>query len=96
MPVIPHLINECLNKLQYEENVKWPEIEKEFIQSDKSKIIVQINGKKKAILELNKGMEEQNIIKIINENKLLEKFIKNKKILKIIYIKEKIINIILN
>ena len=95
MPVAPHLINECLHKVHSSNNVKWPEVEKEFIQSDKSNIVVQINGKKRAILEIDRGTEEQDIIKTINKNKLLEKYIENKKILKTIYVKDKIINIII-
>ena len=95
MPVAPHLINECLHKVHSSNIVKWPEVEKEFIQSDKSNIVVQINGKKRAILEIDRGTEEQDIIKTINKNKLLEKYIENKKILKTIYVKDKIINIII-
>ena len=95
MPVAPHLINECLHKVHSSNNVKWPEVEKEFIQSDKSNIVVQINGKKRAILEIDRGTEEQDIIKTINKNKLLEKYIENKKILRTIYVKDKIINIII-
>jgi leucyl-tRNA synthetase len=63
MPVTPHLINECLHKIYYDNNVKWPEVEKEFIQSNKSNIVIQINGKKRAILEIIRGTEERDILK---------------------------------
>ena len=95
MPVTPHLINECLHKIHSDINFKWPKVEKEFIQSDKSNIVVQINGKKRALLEINRGTEEKDIIKTINKNKFLEKYIKDKKLLKTIYVKDKIINLII-
>ena len=96
MPVTPHLANECINKIDHNVIVKWPIVQKEFVESDKSNVVIQINGKKRALIKTIKGVEEKEIIKKINEEKLIEKFIKNKKILKTIYIKDKIINIIVN
>ena len=62
--------------------------------SIKSNNVIQINGKKRGILEIIRGTEEREILNRINKNKLLKKYIENKKILKTIYVKEKIINII--
>ena len=94
MPVIPHLISECLNKIGNKNNIKWPEVNKELIKSDKLNIAVQINGKKRTIIEIKRDTEEKEVLEKINENELINKYIKNKKIIKIIYVKNKIINII--
>ena len=48
-PVIPHLANECLNNIT-KENLKWPKVKKEFLESDEKEIVIQINGKKEVIL----------------------------------------------
>ena len=47
MPVIPHLANECLLKLDYTKTTKWPEIEKKYLNKEEYEIVIQVNGKKK-------------------------------------------------
>ena len=95
MPVIPHMANECLEKLENKDTVKWPKIEKKYIENDKTTIAIQVNGKKRGLISANKDIEEQVILSEIKERKLIEKYIKDKKIFKVIYVKNKIINIII-
>jgi len=95
-PVIPHLVCECLEKIDSNKKIKWPEVEKKFISSDKLNLVIQINGKKRAIIETVRGMKEEKILELIKNNKLIDKYIVNKKINKIIYVKDKIINIIIS
>ena len=75
--------------------IKWPEVEKEFINNEINNIVVQINGKKRSIITTNTEMDEKTILKKIQEDRLVEKYIDGKKILKTIYVKNKIINIII-
>ena len=58
--------------------------------------MVQINRKKRNIIETSENLEEDILINKIKNIKELEKFFSNKKILKTIYIKNKLINIILS
>ena len=46
MPITPHLSSECLSEISNNNDFKWPEIKKEFLEKDLNKIIIQINGKK--------------------------------------------------
>ena len=57
--------------------------------------MVQINGKKRAIIDSKINITEEELIKIIKQKKELEKFIAGKNIFKSIYIKDKLINLIL-
>ena len=95
MPVMPHLSSECLQKIKKNNEIKWPEVEKEFIKNEINNIVVQINGKKRSIISNNTEMDEKTILKKIQEDRLVEKYIDGKKILKTIYVKNKIINIII-
>ena len=95
MPVIPHIINECLEKIKEKEDVMWPKVDKKFIHSDKCNIVVQINGKKRSLLSVEKNLEEKIIMEKIHNDKSLDKYFLEKKILKTIYIKDKIINLII-
>ncbi len=94
-PVIPHLSSECLNIFGLEKNLNWPKVDEKYLKSDERIIVIQINGKKRNIITITKEMEEKELIAKIKEMKLVDKYIDNKKISKIIYVKNKLINIII-
>ena len=51
--------------------------------------------KKRSIIEINKGLDEQSVIEKSKEDKSVEKYLLGKKIHKTIYIKDKILNFII-
>ena len=95
LPVIPHLASECLEKIDKKTEIKWPIINKKFIKSDKSNIVIQINGKKRSIISVESGMREKEILEKIKNDKLVDKYISGKNIFKSIYVQDKIINLII-
>ena len=94
-PFIPHLSNECLEILQCKTSTKWPQVDQKNI-SQEIKLAVQVNGKTRDILVIDKNLDENNINKIVYENSKAKKYIDNKKIKRTIFIKNKIINYIIN
>ena len=96
MPVIPHIINECLKTINEKKDITWPDVKKEFIEDDEVNIVIQVNGKKRSIISVEKNLEEKKLLQKIKNSKLIEKYNENKKISKTIYVKNKIINIIIN
>ena len=94
-PVIPHLTNECLLNIT-SENFVWPQVKKEFLETNVKEIVIQINGKKRGNITINKKSEENEILAKIKELDIIQKYIKGKKISKTIYVKERLINIIVN
>ena len=96
LPITPHIANECLERIRIsKEDIKWPEITKEFIENKTSKVVIQINGKKRSIIEVEKNLDENSIINKIKSDKLVDKYIAEKEIFKTIYIKDRIINFII-
>jgi len=95
MPVIPHITNECLEKIDEKKEIKWPSVKKEFIENDKVNIVIQVNGKKRSIMTVEKNLEEKVLIQKIKQDKLIDKYTENKEIIRTIYIKDKIINVII-
>ena len=98
MPFLPHFASECLNELSVDPilNKDWPKINSKLLKSDMVNIVVQINGKKREILEIKNDSSEEEILKLIQNNKNLEKFLENKKVLKKVFIKNRLINLIIN
>ena len=94
LPVIPHFANECIETLQSKEKVSWPSFDKNLIEENMITIVVQINGKKRGILNSVKNISEENLMKLIISEEKLNKYLINEQIKKKIYIKDKLINII--
>ena len=69
-PILPHLISECLMDIKRDSEISWPLSQKEFLKEKYVNIVIQINGKKKSLIKIEKD---------IDENKLLENVKKIKK-----------------
>jgi leucyl-tRNA synthetase len=95
LPIAPHLANECLNEIATNKNYFWPKVEDKYLQSKQSNIVVQINGKKRGLILTEKNIKEAELINEIKKTKELQKFIVEKTIIKTIFIKDKLINLIL-
>ena len=93
-PVIPHFSNECLEILK-EKNIEWPKINEEIIRENKVNIVIQINGKKRGLIKINIDLPEDQLITAIKKDEKITKFIEGKEIKRKIYIKNKLINIII-
>lgn len=74
----------------------WPKLDTNLLVNDYFKLIIQINGKKKNIMKLSKHLTENQITKNVINNELVKKYILGKKIKKIFFIKNKVINLIVN
>ena len=95
-PVIPHIIFECLESLKTNVFQNWPEIDQKMLEVEKIHFVIQINGKKKGTLEVLKDIEEKTLMEMIKKNVKIYKNLNNKKIKKIFFIKNRLINILLN
>ena len=93
-PLIPHFSNECLNILN-ENKIYWPTVTEEDIIEEKISFVVQINGKKRAILKIKRDMVEKDILETIKINQEIEKFFKDQEIKRSIFVPNRLINIIL-
>ena len=95
MPIIPHFVEESLEALKINENIKWPEYNQELLIETIVKFVVQINGKKRALIEVNRDISENDLMKLIMKNENLKKYIIEENIKKKIFIQNKLINIII-
>jgi len=93
-PVIPHFSNECLEIINENKNILWPTVEKKLLIEEVVKIIIQINGKTREIIEMERDTDEENVLSKIYQNDKLKKYVEGVKIKKKIFIPNKLINII--
>jgi leucyl-tRNA synthetase len=94
-PIIPHLSNECLKSIGKNNEIKWPSYDKKQIEDNNSLIVVQVNGKKRGLINTTNNISETEIMKLVNKDQKIMKYLLGNEIKKQIYIKNKLINIII-
>ena len=95
-PIIPHLASECLTDIGYDQKLDWPSINKDYLKSENVDYVIQINGKKRIIINTQLDLNEEKILNIAKNEKLLDKYLNNKTITKVIFIKNRLLNILIN
>jgi len=95
-PFIPHFASECFEEFSKFKKIDnyWPEVNKELLRNETVNLVIQINGKKRDILSVKKDINENELLKMLNSNEKIKNFILNKKIMKKIFVPNKIINLI--
>ena len=96
LPVIPHFSNECLSDLNTNEEIKWPDYDKSILDNEEVKFVVQINGRKRAILNVKKDISENELLKLAKDNNIIDKYLSNTEINKVIFVQNRLINILTN
>ena len=92
--VVPHLANECLS-IMNTKNIKWPEYDVSILKNDIINVVIQINGKKRGIVQTKMNINEEKLFKLIQNDEKIMKYITQKEIKRKIYIKDKLLNIII-
>ncbi|MFL2559926.1 MAG: leucine--tRNA ligase [Gammaproteobacteria bacterium] len=96
-PITPHICQEISASMGISDSIideKWPTKDSEIIKEDSMLIVVQVNGKVRKKVEINSNAKQQYIEDYVMSLDEIKKHIKNKAIKKIIYIKEKLVNIV--
>ena len=94
-PAIPHFAAECMEDLNLMSDVRWPKINTNLLEEEKIDYVIQINGKKRAILNDSRDMDQESLMAKFKSNKLYEKYLKDKPIKKIIFVKNRLINLLI-
>ncbi len=96
-PMIPHFTSEMwqiIGNKESIENEPWPEFDQEAAKEDLLTIVVQVNGKVRARLNVPADIEDEPLKEMSCEDEGVKKFIDGKSIRKIIVIKKKLVNIV--
>lgn len=97
-PFAPFVAEELWEKLGNVESIHkepWPAYDKKYLVEDLITIVVQINGKVRANLELNKNSTQKDVESEALKNANVIKFLGGKKPKKVIYVPGKILNIVI-
>jgi leucyl-tRNA synthetase len=98
VPIMPHLSEELWAITGHKNLVienSWPEIDESMLVEDILEIPVQINGKVRGRVEIEKGSSEKIVKEKVLKDDKISTDIKGKDIKRFIYIEDKIVNIVL-
>jgi len=95
-PFAPHLSEELNEKLGYDPitSMKWPEYDEKLIVDEKITIAVQFKGKTRGTIVVAPDTNKDEVLELVKETRFGEKYLSQCEIIKIVYIQNKIINII--
>ena len=74
--------------------IEWPKFEKALLIDDKVTIVVQIDGKKRGLISTNRDSLEKEVVDAAKKIENITKNLKDKQVMKNIFVKNKIINFI--
>jgi leucyl-tRNA synthetase len=97
-PLAPHLSEECWQIIGEEksifENPVWFTADQDALIEDKISIAVQVNGKLRNTIEIPMDSEEESVKSFVFSDEKVNKFTEGKTIVKEIFVKNKIYNIV--
>lgn len=96
-PFTPHVADEMWSRLGPGTSILeagWPTFDPMLLKMDKLEIPVQVNGKIKTRITVAAGLEEKDILTLVQTDANLQKFVPADKLQKVIWIKDKLANFI--
>jgi leucyl-tRNA synthetase len=96
-PMAPHITEEIWEKLGHDKSTRyaqWPSYDPTKAVSDRLTLAVQVNGKVRDNIEVAKGTSEDEIRKVALASEKVQKWIEGKDVRKFIYVKEKLVSIV--
>ena len=97
-PVAPHITEELWSEIGHTETITystWPTFDEAKTQEDTISLPVQINGKLRANVEIEKDEEQESVKQKVHNNDKIQAQIEGKQIVKEIYVPNRIYNIVI-
>ena len=96
-PFAPHITEELWETLEEKESIhlqEWPEFNPELIKEKEIQLVIQVNGKVRDQIKVPADISEEQAKKLALESEKVQKWIEEKKIRKIIFVKGKLVNMV--
>jgi leucyl-tRNA synthetase len=96
-PFAPHIAEELWQKLGHTQSLAyeaWPVADEKWLHSDTTTIVIQVNGKKRATIEMAKTAAEKEVLSTAAGHEKVQPFIAGKDIRKEIYVPGRLVNFI--
>ncbi len=98
-PIVPHVCHTLWEKLGHEEAVvdaRWPEAEKSAMVRSSIQMVLQVNGKVRAKVDVPADIAKDEVEKLALEDENVLRFTEGKTVRKVIVVPGKLVNIVAN
>lgn len=96
-PYVPHLAEQLWSMASHEPSVAnqaWPAYREELTIDDEIELVIQVNGKVRAKVQIAKGTEKDVLLSLAREHERIREWIEGKEIVKEIVVPDKLVNIV--
>ncbi len=96
-PIVPHVSHVMWYRLGNQQavyEVQWPVVDLNALKKDSIDLVVQVNGKKRATINLPTVAEKQQIEAAALNDENVKKFVEDKNIIKVIVVPGRLVNIV--
>ena len=96
-PITPHITQEIWEQLCYGKSIldaQWPRVAADALKIDVMTLVVQVNGKLRANLEVPTNTTEEAIVQLAKQHEKIDSLIARKHVKKSIYVPNKLVNLV--
>ncbi|WP_440683037.1 leucine--tRNA ligase [Cysteiniphilum halobium] len=97
-PFTPHITQALWSDLDFGDDILtagFPQIDKQALVSDRFTLVVQVNGKLRAKIDVASELNAKEIESMVMADEVVSKFLEGKKIKKAIYVPKKLMNLVI-
>ncbi len=96
-PFAPHVTEELNEKIGFSpiSSLEWPNYDDTLIIDEKIRIAIQFNGKKRGVVEILPNTGKEDVYDLVKNTSFGEKYLSEGEVIRIIYVPDKIMNIII-
>ena len=97
-PFAVHLTEELWHQLGYKGSIHkqlWPEYDPKLVKEETVTLVIQVNGKVRNKIEVKRDLSEKEARELAISRKKVQKWISGKKIKKVIFVPDKLINFVI-
>ena len=74
----------------------WPEYDENLAKEEEVEIAIQVNGKLRATIKMIKDQEEESVLELAKDIDKVSKYLNNGKLIKTIFIHNRLVNFVVN
>ena len=97
-PFAPHFAEELYHQIEKTDKSifkeKWPEYDPKLIKEETFILVVQVNGKVRDQIEVPVGISEGEAKELALKSEKIQKWLKEKEIKRVIFVKDKLVNFV--
>jgi leucyl-tRNA synthetase len=96
-PMTPHLAEELWEKLGHSEGLwaaRWPAFDAELAKDEEVEIVVQVSGRVRGKVKVAAGVVQEEVLKLALAEAGVSAHLDGKKIVKVIYVQDRLLNVV--